>query len=354
LKQRFELFFLAIFLLITVGGATSSAAATAPAIAIQPANATVKVGTAATFNVIASGTTPLTYKWYKNGALVSTQTTSNTAKYTTPVTTDADNNASFTVVVSNSAGSTPPSNPATLTVVDITIGLQPASQTVTTPAVAQFISFAYTPQGQQVTCQWYKNAKAIPGATECYQYTTEETTTADNGAAFTVIFTVTVNGVAITATSQAAILTVKSSTPTGTYPIVGNWSGTATITNPASSTINSQVVAAFSQTSYSLTGTVVFTDENGIPNYGVAVASLNGQNLYVAASGEGAGGIAGGFTANLLTLNLTGGVAGGNITGQDSTEFGSGTLTISADHKTLKGTGTDSDGDSMTWKLTRE
>ncbi len=341
MKQRFELFFLALFLLITTA---TSTAATAPKITTQPANATVKSGTPASFNVVASGTAPLTYKWYKNGTLVGTQTAS---KYTTPAAADADNNAAFTVVVSNSAGSTPPSNPATLTVVDLTIGLQPASVTVTTPGVAQFNSFAYSPQGQ-VTCQWYKNAKAIPGATACYQYVTEETTTADNGAAFTVIFTVTVNGVAITATSQAAILTVKSSTTTGTYPIVGNWSGTATITGSDSSTTNSQVAAAFSQTSYSLTGTVVFTDDNGIPTYGVAVASLNGQNLYVGVGGD-AGGLAGGFTTNLLTLNLTGGGGSG-----DGAEFGSGTLTVSADHKTLTGTGTDSDGDSMTWKLTRE
>jgi len=344
LKQSFKLISLTLLLMITVGAATTGASAAAPTITTPPANATVKAGTPATFNVVASGTTPLTYKWYKNGNLVSTQTT---PKYTTPATTDADNNAAFTVVVSNSAGSTPPSAPASLTVVDIIIGLQPASQTVTTPGVAQFNASAYSPQGQ-VTCQWYKNAKAIPGATLCYQYVTEETTTADNGAAFTVIFTVTVNGVAVTATSQAAILTIKSSTTSGTYPIVGNWSGTATVTNPASSTLNSQVAAAFSQTSYSLTGTVVFTDENGIPTYGVAVASLNGQNLYVGVGGD-AGGIAGGFTTNLLTLNLTGALGVG-----DEGEFGSATLTVSADHKTLTGTGTDSEGDSITWNLTRD
>ena len=108
------------------------------------------------------------------------------------------------------------------------------------------------------------------------------------------------------------------------------------------------MAAAFSQTSYSLTGTVVFTDENGIPTYGVAVASLNGQNLYVGVGGD-AGGIAGGFTTNLLTLNLTGALGVG-----DEEEFGSATLTVSADHKTLTGTGTDSEGDSITWNLTRD
>ena len=189
----------------------------------------------------------------------------------TPATTDADNNSYFTVIVSNSAGHSPPSNPAYLTVVDPpVICQQPSSITVTTPGVAEFDVCAYSQQGP-LTCQWYKNGHAIAGATNCYQYITEEITTADNGAVFRVIVTVTVNGVAIGTTSQPAILTVKGAT-TGTYPIVGNWSGTATITASDSSVTTSQVVAAFITTAYSLTGTIVYTDDSGIPTYGVGVA----------------------------------------------------------------------------------
>ena len=130
--------------MITVGAATTGALAAAPAITTHPANATVKVGTPATFNVVASGTAPLTYKWYKNGAWSAPKPLQSTQR---PQPLDADNNAAFTVVVSNSAGSTPPSAPASLTVVDIIIGLQPASQTVTTPGVAQFNASAYPPRG---------------------------------------------------------------------------------------------------------------------------------------------------------------------------------------------------------------
>jgi hypothetical protein len=53
----------------------------------------------------------LSYQWQKNGSPVGT----NSASYTTPVTTADDNGAQFTVVVSNSAGSAT-SNAATLTV----------------------------------------------------------------------------------------------------------------------------------------------------------------------------------------------------------------------------------------------
>ncbi|PYU10214.1 MAG: hypothetical protein DMG37_21055, partial [Acidobacteria bacterium] len=66
----------------------------------------------ATFAVVASGTTPLTYQWRKNGTAISGATSSS---YTTAATTSSDNGAQFTVVVSNVAGNVT-SNAATLTV----------------------------------------------------------------------------------------------------------------------------------------------------------------------------------------------------------------------------------------------
>jgi hypothetical protein len=72
----------------------------------------VAAGSTATFSVAATGTAPLSYQWYKNGAAVSGATASS---YTTPATTSADNGATFYVVVSNSYGSAT-SSAATLTV----------------------------------------------------------------------------------------------------------------------------------------------------------------------------------------------------------------------------------------------
>jgi hypothetical protein len=97
---------------LTVPNSTVPPAPTAPAITQQPTNQTVSAGLTATFSVSATGTSPLSYQWQKNGTSVSGATF---ATYTTPATTSGDNGATFQVIVSNSAGSIN-SNSVTLTV----------------------------------------------------------------------------------------------------------------------------------------------------------------------------------------------------------------------------------------------
>jgi hypothetical protein len=195
----------------TAGNATSNAAMltvtnpiVAPAITTQPASQTVIAGKTASFNVAASGTAPLTYQWSKNGAAISGATSST---YTTPAETTTDNNAKFTVAVSNSAGSAT-SNAALLTVTSATVApaitTQPASQTVIAGKTA---SFTVAASGTApLTYQWSKNGVAISGATSA-AYTTPAETTTDNNAKFTVA----VSNSAGSATSNAAILTVSAS-----------------------------------------------------------------------------------------------------------------------------------------------
>lgn len=84
-----------------------------PAITTQPANQSVTVGQPATFSVVASGSSPLSYQWQKNGTAIAGATTS---MYTTSPVAAGDNGTRFQVVVSNSAGQIT-SSPATLTVV---------------------------------------------------------------------------------------------------------------------------------------------------------------------------------------------------------------------------------------------
>jgi len=91
---------------------TVNPAPAAPSITTQPANQTVTAGQSATFSVVATGTAPLTYQWQKNSANI---TGAISSSYTTPATTTADNNSTFDVVVTNTAGSVT-SNTATLTV----------------------------------------------------------------------------------------------------------------------------------------------------------------------------------------------------------------------------------------------
>jgi predicted small lipoprotein YifL len=76
--------------------------ATAPQITVQPTSQTVNVGQAATFGVTATGTAPLQYQWQKNGTVI---TGATAASYTTPATVAGDTGSSFTVVISNTAGS---------------------------------------------------------------------------------------------------------------------------------------------------------------------------------------------------------------------------------------------------------
>ena len=94
------------------GNSSMVTSAAAPSITTQPSNQTVTVGSAATFSVAASGTTPLTYQWQKSTTPITGATAAN---YTTAATTSSDNGSQFEVVVTNSVG-TITSNAATLTV----------------------------------------------------------------------------------------------------------------------------------------------------------------------------------------------------------------------------------------------
>ena len=80
LKQSFKLISLTLFLMITIGATTTGASASRPHHLHLPLT-NGQGRHARSFNVVASGTTPLTYKWYRNSNLVSARTT---PKYTTP------------------------------------------------------------------------------------------------------------------------------------------------------------------------------------------------------------------------------------------------------------------------------
>ncbi len=215
---------------------TVTAAAVAPAVTTQPASQSITAGQSATFSVAATGTAPLSYQWRRNGSAISGATA---ATYTTGATTTADNGASFTVTITNSAGSVT-STAAVLTVtasgggVAPTITTQPANQSVT---AGQTASFTVVASGSApLSYQWKRNGSAISGATAA-TYTTGATTTADNGASFTVTVSNSAGGV----TSSAATLTV---TAASTKPVITG--------QPANQTIQAGQAATFS---VSATGT---------------------------------------------------------------------------------------------------
>jgi hypothetical protein len=97
---------------VTPNSSTNGEGDPAPAITAQPSNRTVTVGQPATFSVMATGSSSLSYQWQKGATPISGATF---ASYTTPRTAASDSGSQFTVVVSNSAGNVT-SNAATLTV----------------------------------------------------------------------------------------------------------------------------------------------------------------------------------------------------------------------------------------------
>jgi len=200
----------------------SSAPATTPttpavtlaAITTQPASQTVNAGATATFSVAATGTAPLTYQWRKNSSDITGATGTS---YTTPTVTASDNGATFSVTVSNSAGSVR-SNNATLTVSssgpEPAITTQPLDATIT---VGQSVSFTVAASGSPApTFTWQRSSDGtawslISGATSAtYTFTAQ---ISDDGAQFRALATNTTS----TATSQAAMLNV--------YPPTGNPAG---------------------------------------------------------------------------------------------------------------------------------
>jgi len=104
----------------------SYSATLSPVITTQPKSQLISAGYQVTFSVVASGLTPFSYQWMRNGVNISGATASS-YKFATTL---ADNRAQFRVRVSNAYGSAL-SNTATLSV---TSDKPPTSQ-ILTPAV---------------------------------------------------------------------------------------------------------------------------------------------------------------------------------------------------------------------------
>jgi hypothetical protein len=184
------------------GGGAGTAAPPLPTISVQPAGLAVYETQSATFTVTASGSGTLAYQWRKNGTDISG---ANAESYTTPAVALADNNAAFTVAVTD-AGGTAVSAAAVLSV-------RPAAPTITTAPTPQSVvagqsaTFTVTADGLptlSLSYQWRKNGQNITGATAS-SFTTPATLS-DNGGQYSVVVT---NG-AGSATSTTAILTVQA------------------------------------------------------------------------------------------------------------------------------------------------
>lgn len=169
---------------------------TPPTITTQPQGKTTCAGEAVTFQVEASGTTPLSYQWNKDGSAISGATS---ASYTINSVSSADA-GSYTVTVSNSAGNTT-SSPAALTVTaPPTITAHPSAPTA---CAGSSVSMTVTAAGSPpLKYQWRKEDTDIAGATTASL--TLPTITGKDAGFYTVVVTNPCGSV----TSEPATLTV--------------------------------------------------------------------------------------------------------------------------------------------------
>jgi len=190
---------------------TVNPAPVAPSITVQPKSDTVTVGQTAIFSVLATGTTPLTYAWLKNGTPI--------PKGTSPTCTlsnvQLSDSGIYTVTVSNVTSQIATSNPAMLKVnpapVAPSISVQPQSQTVT---AGQNVMFSVTATGTPPpTFQWSKSGTAITGATSP-SYSIIGVKTSDTGTYKVAV----VNGVLPNDTSNGAVLMVDTAPSISVQP----------------------------------------------------------------------------------------------------------------------------------------
>jgi len=266
---------------VTVGNGVGAPVTSAPAlltvdvaaaITVQPIGTVVIAPAPGTFTVTASGNPAPTYQWNLNGTAIAGATG---ASYTTPATTLAMDQSSYTVTVSNGIGSPVTSSAALLSVkTGPVITTQPIATTVVAPATATFTVAA---TGNPAPAyQWSLNGTTIPGATSA-SYTTPATSLALNGGIYTVSVS---NGVGTAVTSNAALLTVDAAPAITTQPasVAVNAPSTATFTvvatgNPAVTyqwNLGGTPIGGATSASYTTPATSTAMDQN---SYTVTVSN---------------------------------------------------------------------------------
>ncbi len=179
--------------------------ATPPSITTDPQDQTVLVGQDATFNVLASGTLPLSYQWYgdtNNSNTLLTDATNSSLTLTNVQLSDA---GGYSVIVSNAYGS------VTSAVAQLSVNIpdppsiitQPQDQTVSLGGNA---TFTVTAGGSEpLSYQWYFNTNTLLANATDPTLTITNVQPGDAGA-----YSVTVSNLAGGITSSNALLTINT------------------------------------------------------------------------------------------------------------------------------------------------
>lgn len=193
-----------------------------PAVTTDPVSQTVPDGSTATFTAAATGAAPLAVQWQSStdgGGTWADVAGATNVSYTTPATVLADSGTLYRAVFTDVLGASVTTTAATLTVVPVPVSVitDPSPQSATEGSAATFTAAA-TGTGP-ITVQWQSSTDGgttwadIAGATRP-DYTTPDTTSADDGTLYRAVFTGP--GADNAATTASAGLTVTASTPVPT------------------------------------------------------------------------------------------------------------------------------------------
>ncbi len=175
------------------GQATSNSAVvsdgSAPMIISQPASAIVCSGQSQQFCITATGSTPLTSQWQRNGVNIPGATS---ACYT------ASDAGTYRCIVSNACGSTASSSATLSHQTPLTISAQPVSTTICENTETQLC--VVTAGGSAAVYQWQRNGANIAGAnSSCYS------------ASLSGTYQCVVTDSCATLTSVTAVVTIQAS-----------------------------------------------------------------------------------------------------------------------------------------------
>ena len=191
----------------------TASAQIAPTIITQPVSQTSAVGGVASFSVSLSGSSPLTFRWNKNGVPISGTAAASAAYTINGVTTN--HQANYTVRVSNSYGEVTSEVATLIVIVPPTITVQPKSYNTNVGATVTFsVQASGTPP---LSYQWRKDGQNIASAT-LTSYVLSGVQVDDSGR-----YSVQVSNPAGAASSTNAILNV------GTAPTITTRPGNVTV-----------------------------------------------------------------------------------------------------------------------------
>jgi alpha-tubulin suppressor-like RCC1 family protein len=174
----------------------------------NPSNQSIINGSPVSFSVSVTGTNA-SYQWYQNNIAIS-GATSSTYLISSASSASA---GSYTVVISNSAGSVTSQAAQLIVTTPITITKQPTAQTVNEGSSA---TLSIVATGSSPVYQWYLNNAAINGATSS-TYTISFVTLANAGS-----YTCSVSNLAGTVSSTTALLSVITPPLISSQPISNN------------------------------------------------------------------------------------------------------------------------------------